>query len=362
MIMAAVLASFILLAQDKAANPMPHLDDAMAAKFANLALSAIEKPYPYKPAHVLDSDADALLPRKLHPVFYGAYDWHSSVHGHWVLVRLLRLRPNLPQAPAMRAALSRQFTTEAMAGEVAFFSRKHTGPFERPYGWAWLLKLATELHAWDDPDAKKWSAIMGPLEEVIVNRYLNYFPKQTYPIRHGVHANTAFGLTFALDYARAKANKSLENLLLERANKYFANDTDAPARWEPDGSDFFSPSLCEADLMRRVLPPAEFTAWLHRFYPNLEKSQPKSILQPATVSDRTDPQIVHLDGLNISRAWCLEAIALALPEKDLARPVLLKAAAVHASEGIAHVTSGDYAGEHWLASFATHLMTWKIDR
>ena len=150
--------------------------------------------------------------------------------------------------------------------------------------------------------------------------------------------------------------------MLERANKYFANDTDAPARWEPDGSDFFSPSLCEADLMRRVLPPAEFTVWLHRFYPNLEKSQPKSILQPATVSDRTDPQIVHLDGLNISRAWCLEAIALALPEKDPARPVLLKAAAVHASEGIAHVTSGDYAGEHWLASFATHLMTWKIDR
>jgi len=357
-----LLAANLVLAQGNAATAMPPLTDALASKFATLALAAIEKPYPYKPAHVLDSDADALPPRKLHPVFYGAYDWHSAVHGHWVLVRLLRLRPNLPQAPAMRAALARQFTPQALEGEVAFFSRKHTGAFERPYGWAWLLKLATELRAWEDPDGKKWSAALRPLEQVIVNRYLNYFPKQTYPIRHGVHANTAFGLTFALDYARATGEKKLEDLLVERARKYYGADADAPARWEPDGADFFSPSLCEADLMRRVLPAAEFATWLHRFYPAIARGEPASILRPATVSDRTDPQIVHLDGLNISRAWCLEAVANALPPSDPARPVLLQAAALHAREGLAHVTSGDYAGEHWLASFATHLMTWKLDQ
>lgn len=362
MITAWILVGTLATAQANRDFDMPTLDNALAGKFAKLALAAIEKPYPYKPAHVLDSDADALPPRKLHPVFYGAYDWHSAVHGHWVLVRLLRLRPTLPEAPAMRAALGRQLTQEALAGEVAFFSRKHTGPFERPYGWAWLLKLALELRQWDDPDGRKWSEAMRPLEDVIVKRYLSYFPKQTYPIRHGVHANTAFGLTFALDYARGTGHRELEALLVERARKYYGADVDAPARWEPDGADFFSPTLCEADLMRRVLPKDEFAPWLHRFYPGIEKGAHASILQPATVSDRTDPQIVHLDGLNISRGWCLEAVALALPERDAARPVLLKAAAVHAKEGLAHVTSGDYAGEHWLASFATHLMTWKSDR
>jgi len=357
-----LLAWVFLLAPLQEGTVTRKLDDALASKFAGLALKAIEKPYPYKSAHVLLSDTDVLPPRALHPVFHGAYDWHSAVHGHWVLARLLRLRPHLPEAPLMRAALGRHFTTAALAGEAAYFSRPHAGPFERPYGWSWLLKLADELRAWDDSDAKKWSTSMRPLEEVIIQRYLGYFPKQTYPIRHGVHANTAFGLTFALDHARASGEKKLEALLVERARSYYGKDADAPARWEPDGADFFSPSLCEADLMRRVLPAAEFTGWFHRFLPGIPQGEPKGLLLPATVSDRTDPQIVHLDGLNISRTWCLEGVALALPENDPARRVLLAAAAVHAKEGLAHVTSGDYAGEHWLASFATHLMTWKEGR
>jgi hypothetical protein len=338
---------------------LPALDAPTASKFARLALGAIEKKYPYKPAHVWVGEQDALVPKSLHPVFYGAYDWHSAVHGHWVLVRLLKLYPDLPEKNEIRAALARQFTEEALKGEAAYFGRPHARPFERPYGWTWLLQLVLELKTWDDPDAKIWASRFVPLEQLIVERYLSYFPKQTYPIRHGVHANTAFGLSFALDYARGVKNEKLEGLLVERARHYYLKDQDAPARWEPDGSDFFSPALCEADLMRRVLPQAEFAAWLKKFLPQLAKKEPGNLFSPAVVSDRTDPQIVHLDGLNLSRAWCLEAIGLALPENDPARGPLLEAARVHAKDGLAHVTSGDYAGEHWLASFATYLMTWK---
>jgi len=352
MIATAILLSTLLMHED-----LPRLDQAMAGKFAQLALSAIEKPYPYKPAHVWLGDQDALTPKQLHPVFHGAYDWHSAVHGHWVLVRLLRLYPDLPNKEKFRAVLARQFTEEALKSEAAYFARPHAGPFERPYGWTWLLKLVMELRAWDDPDAKVWAARFVPLETLIVERYLKYFPKQTYPIRQGVHANTAFGLSFALDYARAVKNTKLEALLIERARFYYLKDQDAPARWEPDGSDFFSPSLCEADLMRRVLPKEEFARWLHQYLPKLAQKEPKTLFVPATVSDRTDPQIVHLDGLNLSRAWCLAAIARALPENDPARGPLLESAALHAKDGLAHVTSGDYAGEHWLASFAIVLLS-----
>lgn len=358
---AAMLLCMISIHQELPRQELPQLDKVRAEAFAKLALAAIEKPYPYKPAHVWLGERDALTPRQLHPVFFGAYDWHSAVQGHWVLVVALKRFPDLAGKETIRAVLSKQFGEEALKAEAAYFSRPHAGPFERPYGWTWLLKLVMELRTWDDPDARVWAARFAPLETVIVQRYLNYFPKQTYPIRQGVHSNTAFGLSFALDYARAVKNQALETLLVERARHYFLKDQDAPARWEPDGADFLSPSLCEADLMRRVLPREEFGPWLHKYLPGLAKKEPASLFAPAVVSDRTDPQIVHLDGLNLSRAWCLRAIARALPDSDPARGPLLESAALHAREGLAHVSSGDYAGEHWLASFAMVLLSSQDD-
>jgi hypothetical protein len=229
--------------------------------------------------------------------------------------------------------------------------------FERTYGWAWALKLAEELHGWDDTDAKTWSKNLQPLADKLISRYLAFLPKQTYPIRSGVHPNTAFGLAFALDYARTTDHKALRELIEERSRTYYAKDVDAPARWEPDGADFFSPSLMEADLMRRVLPAQEYHAWLKRYLPGIGKGEPKTLFAPATVTDRSDPQIVHLDGLNLSRAWCMRGIASALPKNDPARKALTESAAIHAEAALRHVASGDYAGEHWLASFAVYLLT-----
>jgi hypothetical protein len=328
-----------------------------ASAFARLALKALSKEYPNKPGDVLNSDKDLKSPRELHPAFYGSFDWHSSVHGHWLLVRLLRLFPDLPERKEARAVLAEHLTARNLQTEADYFDRPNAQSFERPYGWAWLLKLAEELHGWDDADARAWSKNLRPLADVIVKRYLAYFPKQTYPIRSGVHPNTAFGLAFALDYARAVGHKELRELIEERARTYFGKDAAAPASWEPDGADFFSPSLMEADLMRRVLPPAEFRDWLRRFLPDLARGEPKSLLAPATVSDRSDPQLVHLDGLNLSRAWCQRHIAAALPRDEAARRVLTEAADRHAEAALRHVASGDYAGEHWLASFAVYLLS-----
>ncbi len=334
-----------------------NMSQEQASLFARLALKGIQKEYPNKPADVLNSEIDVRSPRAIHPAFYGSFDWHSSVHGHWMLVRLLRLFPDLPEKEQIRKVLSAHLSVENLKAEADYFGRPNSQSFERPYGWAWLLKLAEELHGWDDPDAKEWAKNVKPLADAIVSRYLAYFPKQTYPIRSGVHPNTAFGLAFALDYARAVDHKLLADLMQERSRTYFVNDVDVPAAWEPDGADFFSPSLMEADLMRRVLPPAEFQAWFSRFLPNLSKGEPKSLFVPATVTDRSDPQIVHLDGLNLSRAWCMRGIALALPKTDPARKVFAESAARHAEAALRHVASGDYAGEHWLASFAVYLLS-----
>ncbi|HET6575649.1 MAG TPA: DUF2891 domain-containing protein, partial [Fimbriiglobus sp.] len=240
--------------------------------------------------------------------------------------------------------------------EAAYFARPESKSFERPYGWAWLLKLAEELHGWDDPDAKAWSRNLRPLTDAIVSRYLDYFPKQTYPIRTGVHPNTAFGLAFAHDYARAVGHAKLKALVEERAKAYYGADADYPAAWEPGGADFFSPALTEADLMRRVLPPREFRAWFHKFLPGVARGEPKALLTPATVTDRSDPQLVHLDGLNLSRAWGMRAVAAALPVGDPARTVLTASADRHARAALSHVASGEYVGEHWLATFAVYLL------
>jgi hypothetical protein len=342
-----------LCAADKELTMKPE----QASAFARLALKGLHTEYPSKPADVLNGEADVKAPRAIHPAFYGCYDWHSSVHGHWMLVRLLRLFPDLPERQAIRAALAEDLTAKNLRAEADYFKRPNARTFERTYGWAWLLKLAEELHAWDDPDGKDWSRNLRPLADTIVEHYLAFLPKQTYPIRSGVHPNTAFGLSFALDYARATDNKRLRELVEERSRTYFGKDAGIPAAWEPDGTDFFSPSLMEADLMRRVLPADEFPAWLRRFLPDLAKGEPKTLFEPATVTDRTDPQLVHLDGLNLSRAWCLRGLAAALPGDDPARKVLAASAARHAEAALRHVASGDYAGEHWLASFAVYLLS-----
>lgn len=338
-------------------EPFPAFDQETASAFARLAVKAIAREYPNKLDHVMNTAAEVRGPRALHPVFYGSFDWHSSVHGHWMLVRLLKRFPDLPEAREVRATLDTHLTPANVEAEVAYLGQPGRASFERMYGWAWLLQLATELHGWDDPDGRRWAAALQPLAGAIAERYLGFLPKQTYPIRRGVHPNTAFGMAFALDYARAKGREDLETLLVERATTYFAADTAYPARWEPDGDDFLSRSLVEADLMHRVLPPAEFARWFHAFLPGIGRGMPRSLLEPAIVGDRSDPGLVHLDGLNLSRAWCMRGIAAALPPDDPARPVLLDAAARHARATLPHVASGNYEGEHWLASFAVYMFT-----
>jgi hypothetical protein len=330
---------------------------AQASAFARLALKSLGREYPNKPGDVLNGTTDIKSPRAMHPAFYGCFDWHSSVHGHWMLVRLLRRFSDLPERQEIRTALAEHLTAKNLQAEADYFLLPNRQSFERTYGWAWLLKLAEELHDWDDADGRQWSKNLKPLTDTIVARYLDFLPKQTYPIRSGVHPNTAFGLAFALDYARTVGHKALRERIEERSRSYYGKDASVPASWEPDGADFFSPSLMEADLMRRVLPPAEFPAWLRRFYPDLAKGEPKSLLEPAKVTDRSDPQLVHLDGLNLSRAWCMRAIARALPKDDPVRKVLAESAARHAEAGLRHVASGEYAGEHWLASFAVYLLS-----
>ena len=331
--------------------------EKQASHFASLALKCVSREFPNKPEHVINNAGEVSSPKVLHPAFYGCYDWHSSVHGHWMLVRLLKTFPNLPESTQIRDALNANLTAENIQSEVAYMKQANRQSFERTYGWAWALKLAEELYGWNDADGKKWSENLQPLADTLARSYRNFLPKQTYPIRTGVHPNTAFGLAFAFDYAKTLGDRDLEALLNERSRTYFANDVDYPGAWEPGGEDFFSAALMEADLMRRVMKPQEFSVWFHRFLPGVAKGAPPALLQPAIVTDRSDPKLVHLDGLNLSRAWCMRSIAAALPAGDPARQALSNAADRHASAALAHVASGDYAGEHWLASFAVFLLS-----
>ena len=324
-----------------------------ARNFSRLALDCVQRELPNSIAHLINDEGDVKRPRELHPAFYGCLDWHSAVHGHWMLVRLLRAVPALPEAAEIRAALDANLTAANLAAEVAYFAAPRRASYERMYGWAWLLQLAAELHGWDDDGGRRWSAHLEPLTRAIVARYLAFLPKQTYPVRTGVHPNTAFGLALALDYARATGHDELAGLVVERATTYYAADRDVPAAWEPGGEDFLSPSLIEADLMRRVIPAADFPSWLHAFLP---RGLPPALEHPAIVSDRSDPKLAHLDGLNLSRAWCLRAVAAALPASDPLRPALTASADAHTAAGLAHVATGDYMGEHWLASFAVYLL------
>jgi len=338
------------------------LTPSIASHFSRLVLKSIQREYPNYLQHVLESDADARTPRDLHPAFYGCFDWHSCVHGHWLLAHLLRRFPDLPEAPQIRSVLSASLTAENLLAEAAYFAHPGRQSFERPYGWAWLLKLDNELLGWEDEDAQRWRNALQPLSREIVAKYLAFLPRQDYPVRAGVHSNTAFGLTFALDYARALGIDGLEQLLVERSRTYFASDTDYPTRYEPSGDDFLSPALVEADLMRRVLSADEFRSWFARFLPQLASGAQVSVLMPAEVLDRTDPKLVHLDGLNLSRAWCLRAIAAHLPVGDATRARLADAAQRHAEAALPHVASGDYMGEHWLATFAVYMLAEAAER
>ncbi len=336
---------------------MQTLTPETASRFARIVLAGIGREYPNKLDHVINDEASLLPPRRLHPAFYGLFDWHSSVHGHWLLARLLRLAPDLPEAGEARAALGRSLTPENIGAEVAYLSRPNTGSFERTYGWAWLLKLAEELGRGGTEESGAWAAAIRPLADAFVARYLAYLPKLDYPIRTGVHPNTAFGLAFAHDYAVATGHGPLRELVERRAAAYFGGDRGYPAHLEPGGSDFFSPALMEADLMRRVMPAGEFARWFDAFLPGAARGEPANLFTPARVSDRADLQIVHLDGLNLSRGWCMRGIARSLPEGHAARGVLEDSAQRHADAALPHVASGDYAGEHWLATFAVLLLT-----
>jgi hypothetical protein len=356
----ALAALFLLLSQTSMSG-VPAGEEvftrAEASHFAQLALKCVAKEYPNKLDHVMNDATEVQSPGSLHPSFYGCFDWHSSVHGHWMLVRLLHLFPDLPEASEIRAVLNRNFSAENLRAEASYLDHPNRQSFERTYGWAWLLKLAEELAHSEQPDQKQWSQSLKPLADALVARYLDFLPKQTYPIRTGVHPNTAFGLAFAWDYAEATGNRELADLVRERSLTYFSRDSNYPAAWEPGGEDFFSPALMEADLMRRVMKPEDFKNWFYQFLPGIGRGEPKILLRPAVVTDRSDPKLVHLDGLNLSRAWCMRSIAAALPSGDPARKALAESAALHAREALSHVASGDYAGEHWLASFAVYLLS-----
>jgi hypothetical protein len=334
-------------------QPVPVLTRAMASNFTHIALRCIQREYPNKPDHVISDSSDVRSPRNQHPAFFGCFDWHSSVHGHWMVTRILRTYPDLPEADQIRKALNENLTAQNIALEVAYLEQPNRKSFERTYGWAWLLKLAQELHEWNDPDAQRWSKNLSPLVQAIVDRYLDFLPKQNYAIRTGVHPNTAFGLSFALDYARSVGDRRLDSLVVKQSLFYYKNDKACPFDWEPGGEDFFSPCLIEADLMRRILSTADFGKWIKEFAPDLASSP---ILIPAIVTDRTDPKLVHLDGLNLSRAWCMLGIASQLSESNPLKVILLTSAKIHSEQGLSNVASGNYEGEHWLASFAVFML------
>jgi len=320
------------------------LDPTSAERFANLALACVHKEYPNKIAHTLNSDRDVAPPRDLTPAFYGCYDWHSSVHGHWLLARLARLAPDAAFAPKARAALERSITPANIAREVEYLNAAGRASFERPYGLAWLLQLTGELREANDP----FYATIQPLETAAVDRLRTWLPKLSYPVRSGEHSQTAFALGLMLD--SGAGGEELATLIRSRARAFYAKDRDCPLAYEPSGEDFLSPCLAEADVMRRVLPPDEFAKWLTRF-------MPKMTLTPAVVTDPSDPKLAHLDGLNLSRAWMLEGIASGLPKNDPRVATLLAAAKAHADAGLASVTGEHYEGGHWLGSFATYLVT-----
>jgi hypothetical protein len=328
------------------------LTDKGAAHLASLPLKCINQQFPYKTGVVFSDSSLIISPKNYHPIFYGCFDWHSSAHGHWMLIRLLKKFPGMQQADSIRAILRHQLTAENVAGELKLFSQKENKTFERTYGWAWILQMQKELLEWDDPLAKELSQNLQPLSRFFARSYTDFLGKLLYPIRTGEHSNLAFGLRLAWDYAEAAGNDTLKQSIRKTALHFFEKDVACPINWEPGGTDFLSPCLEEADLMWRILPSMKYELWLKKFLPQLFSAVIP--LKPGEVKDRTDGRLVHLDGLNFSRAWCLYGIA---DHVKTNRAKILQQANVHMAAALPHVASGDYMGEHWLASFAVYAMT-----
>jgi Protein of unknown function (DUF2891) len=335
----------------------PGFDAKAAQRFADLALACVGKEYPNKISHLLNSDADVAPPRKLTPAFYGCYDWHSSVHGHWLLVRLVKTFPDAPFAKPAREALRRSLTAENLKQEAAYLRGEGRASFERPYGMAWLLQLVVELSEWDDPQAREMLANLAPIEQAVRDRLTTWLPKLSHPVRIGEHNQSAFALGLMLDYARATSNDDFAKLGGAKIRQFFGADKDCNLAYEPSGEDFLSPCLGEADAMRRVVAPNEFAKWLNDFLPHIPTSAKTDWLPVAVSPDPSDPKLAHLDGLNLSRAWMLEGIVSALPADDPRRPALAATAEAHRRAGLAAVTGAHYEGGHWLGSFAVYLVT-----
>lgn len=324
------------------------LTQHQADAFARMPLTYLRQEYPNHIMHLLNDDGDVLPPRELHPIFYGCFDWHSAVHGYWLLLRCLRLWPELPCREEIITLFEEHLIDEKVAKELAYFTAPFRASFERPYGYGWLLALAQELKQSSLPQAERWYQTLQPLTRDIRQRLVDYLSKLTYPIRVGTHYNTAFALALGLDYARAVNDDTLERAILDAATRFYLADTHYPAHYEPGGDEYISGALTEALLMSKVVE--DFPAWFDAFLP--EVGAVSALMNPAEVSDRTDPKIAHLDGLNLSRAWCMKHIARALPENHPAQQALQDAVARHLSASVEHVVGSHYSGGHWLASFA----------
>ncbi len=335
--------------------PGAALDLDTVRSLASLSLACIDRPFPNKPSHVYESPDQVRPPEEWTPAFFGCFDHHSAVHGHWALVRVIRMFPGADSDGAIRSALDRHLSPDRLAKEAAFFQEERNRTFERPYGWGWILRLAAELHSFDDPDARRWSAAITPLARAIAGNLSDYLGRLTYPVREGVHPNTAFALTHAWDYAAVTADGELRKAIRDAAMRFFENDASCPIAWEPSGEDFLSPCLAEADLMRRVLPPARFARWIGRFLPELSSRSPA--IQPPEIRDVRDPRIGHLIGLDFQRAWSLLGIAESLPPGDRRIAACRSLAARHREAGLSRMMGSGYGGEHWLATFALFLIT-----
>ena len=328
----------------------PALNAQIASGFARVALSHITREYPNLLQHFLTRAEDLRPARELHPVFFGSLDWHSCVHGYWLLATVLRLYPDVDQAVQIRDLFDEQLTSAKILGELAYLSKPSSKTFERPYGWAWLLMLSAELSRHDTPDGKRWRAALEPLSAAMVDRFVEFLPKASYATRVGTHFNSAFALTLTLEYAEVAGNNVLRKMVTGKAREWYTGDKDCQA-WEPGGDDFLSSALTEAECMRRVLSGKEFENWFESFLPLIAQREPATLFEPAIVSDRSDGKIAHLDGLNLSRAWCWRSLATSLLDSDPRREIALDTARKHLAASLPHVT-GDYMGEHWLATFA----------
>ncbi|MEL6862280.1 MAG: DUF2891 domain-containing protein [Pseudomonadota bacterium] len=326
-------------------------------RFAILALDCVHREYPNKISHVLQSAEDAKPPHELTPIFYGCFDWHSSVHGHWLLTRILSTQPDSVLGDEIRTKLAASFTADKLAGELAYYNAPGRASFERPYGIAWYLQLIAELEESNDPQLTEWRETLRPLEDAIVAQVLAWLPNLSYPIRLGTHNQSAFAFGLMLDYARTVENDALERALIEKSMSFYQSDVNCPLAYEPSGEDFLSPCFMEADLMRRALSQDDFADWLRLFLPEIPENGVGDWLDPGIVLDPSDGKLVHLDGVNLSRAWALEGIASALPEGDPRIAALQASADLHREVGIASVSDEHYSGSHWLASFATYLTT-----